>query len=119
MDIKRRYNPLDNLFVLSITASAFAVNQFILKNYFPGNTLVHSWGNDLLAMPAVFSFGAIARAATRSNIAFTKCYYLGITSFCSFIFEYARPIFVSNSVMDIFDILAYCIGAAAYVWWAK
>ncbi len=119
MGAARRYSPKENFLLLSIIFLAFTTNQFILKSSFPDNIFIHSWGNDTLVMPAIFSFGAIARAATKANIAFTYCYYLGITIFCSFIFEYIRPIFIKNSVTDTNDIFAYCIGAAAYIYWAK
>ncbi len=117
MEAARRYHPKKNLFVLLLIALAFATNQFILKNLFPENTFLHSWCNDTLVMPAIFSFGAIARAATKANIAFTNLYFLVLTLFCSFVFEYIRPIFIKSSVTDKYDIVAYCIGAAAYIWW--
>jgi hypothetical protein len=119
MGAARRYSPKENFLLLSIILLAFATNQFILKSSFPDNIFIHSWGNDALVMPAIFSSGAIARAATKANIAFTHFYYLGVTFFCSFTFEYIRPIFIKNSVTDTSDILAYCIGAAAYIYWAK
>ena len=118
MEAARRYHPKKNLFALLLIALAFATNQFILKNLFVENTFLHSWYNDTLAMPIVFSFGAIARAATKVNIAFTNLYYFALTLFCSFIFEYIRPIFIKSSVTDKYDIVAYCIGAAAYIVWS-
>ena len=119
MEAARRYHPKKNLFALLLIALAFAINQFILKNLFPENIFLHSWYNDTLAMPAIFSFGALARAATKVNIAFTNLYFFVLTLFCSFVFEYIRPIFVKNSVTDKYDIVAYCIGAAVYIWWCK
>ena len=117
MGLARRYDHKDNLLLLLLTFLAFTTNQFILKNFFPNNPFIHSWLNDTLAMPAIFSFGAIARAATKANIYFKYSYYLGLTAFCSFIFEYVRPIFVKNSVTDAYDILAYFAGTAAYIYW--
>ena len=63
------------------------------------------------------TFGAMARAATKANIDFKYYYYLGLTVFCSFVFEYVRPIFVKNSVTDTYDIIAYFLGTAAYIYW--
>ena len=117
MEAARRYHPKKNLFALLLIALAFATNQFILKNLFPENIFLHSWYNDTLAMPAIFSFGAVARAATKVNIAFTNLYFFILTLFCSFVFEYIRPIFIKNSVTDKYDIVAYFVGAAAYIWW--
>ncbi len=117
MEEARRYQPKKNLYVLLLISLAFATNQFILKDLFPENTFLHSWYNDTLAMPIIFSFGAIARAVTKVNIAFTNLYYLGLTIFCSFVFEYIRPIFIKSSVTDKYDIIAYCIGATAYICW--
>ena len=117
MEEARRYQPKKNLFVLLLISLAFATNQFILKDLFPENIFLHSWFNDTLAMPIIFSFSAIARAVTKVNIAFTNLYYLGLTIFCSFVFEYIRPIFIKSSVTDKYDIIAYCIGATAYICW--
>ena len=117
MEEARRYQPKKNLFVLLLISLAFATNQFILKDLFPENIFLHSWYNDTLAMPIIFSFGAIVRAVTKVNIAFTNFYYLGLTIFCSFVFEYIRPIFIKSSVTDKYDIIAYCIGATAYICW--
>ena len=119
MEVARRYHPKKNLFALLLIALAFATNQLILKNLFPENTFIHSWYNDTLAMPTIFSFGAIARVATKVNISFTNLYFLVLTLFCSFVFEYIRPIFIKSSVTDKYDIVAYCIGAAAYISWCK
>ena len=117
MKAARRYQPKKNLFVLLLISLAFATNQFILKDLFPENIFLHSWYNDTLAMPIIFSFSAIARAVTKVNIAFTNLYYLGLTIFCSFVFEYIRPIFIKSSVTDKYDVVAYCVGATAYIWW--
>ena len=117
MEAARRYQPKKNLFAILLISLAFATNQFILKDLFPENIFLHSWYNDILAMPIIFSFGAIARAATKVNIAFTNLYYLVLTIFCSFVFEYIRPIFIQSSVTDKYDIVAYFIGATAYIWW--
>ena len=119
MEVTRKYHPRKNSFALLLIALAFSTNQFVLKNLFPENTFLHSWYNDTLAMPAIFSFGAVARAATRANITFTNLYFLVLTLFCSFVFEYIRPIFIKSSVTDKYDILAYCVGAAAYILWCK
>ena len=117
MEAARRYHPKKNLIALLLIILAFASNQFILKNLFPENIFLHSWYNDALAMPTIFSFGAIARAAIKVNIAFTNLYFLALTLFCSLVFEFIRPIFIKSSVTDKYDILAYFIGAAAYICW--
>ena len=50
---------------------------------------------------------------------YTNLYFFVLTLFCSFVFEYIRPIFIKSSVTDKYDIVAYCIGATAYIWWCK
>jgi len=119
MKATRKYNPQKNFFALVIIALAFGLNQLILKPLFPESTFLHSWGNDFLVMPAIFSFSAVTRSAIKANLAFSKLYFLSLTLFCSFAFEYIRPIFIKNSVTDKYDIIAYIIGAAAYICWAK
>jgi len=110
-----RYCPRANIRILIISLAFFAVNQLFFKPSFPEILFFSSWLNDLLVMPTIFSFSALARYVSGVLIVFNKYYYVGLLVFSSLVFELARPLLVKNSVADWLDIIAYAVGTIIYL----
>jgi hypothetical protein len=115
MRYSTKYSGRANAIILAAFGMCFALNQLFLKSHFPGNSFLSNWLNDLLVMPIIFSFSALARLLSRAPLVFNQLYYSAMLIFCSIIFELARPIIVKESVADWLDVIAYTAGTAIYL----
>jgi hypothetical protein len=103
------YSGRNNFMYLLITFGIYLINENILKKI-SNNIIIHGYFNDFLAPLLLFFWINIW---DRNKIA-RKLYWLIFILAC-ISWEVITPMFKTNSVQDIKDIMTYCIGYIVYL----
>lgn len=97
------------------SALAYVLNFLVLKPTIE-NWFVHSYLNDLFAMPFILAYSnlLILWGGRRDLLFVSLRRILFLTLVCGLTWEFAAPLIKSSAVFDPFDFLAYSIGSCAY-----
>ena len=95
----------------------FAGNEALAAGFSFMKAVVLGHLNDFLGGIAFLAYTNLLIALVQPRYRIRRFYVAMIFIFCCGLFwEYAAPLFVPDSVSDLWDVLAYCLGGAAY--WA-
>ena len=97
----------------------YIANQNVLKkiklNIF--NIFFNSYFNDLLAPILLLAFSNTLLSYQKKQIKGKQVYCFTVA--CAIGWEFITPIFIKNSVCDVWDIVMYLCGSNIYLWVKK
>ncbi len=107
---------LKNPFFL-IPCLIFWINQYVEKVQGIFIPLIHSYLDDLLAMPVILGITLQVYRwihPAKNGFVFTKVQILVAVVYISLIFEVLLPMYSSTYVRDMWDVVCYALGAIYY-----
>ena len=97
----------DYLVNLLILVSLYALNELYLKSLHP---IFKNHFNDFLAMPLLLSYGSLIHKKSLSTLTVVL-----LTVICSFTWEFIAPMYKSDSMGDLLDVVSYIVGSLVWV----
>ena len=109
-----------NAIILLFSVSLYLLNQSVIKNVFTSVLFFHCYFNDLLAPVVVLSFSNLLLVIKRQRTITSFKQITGLCMFCAVCWEWLAIYIKPDSTFDLWDIVAYFIGASLYkgVLWA-
>jgi hypothetical protein len=99
-----------------VAAVAYCSNSWLLKPNVQ-NTFIHSYFNDLFAMPFMLGYANLLIGLNRipTYAINTLGRIAALTLFCSIVWEGMAPLILQRSCYDQLDLCAYATGSISYL----
>lgn len=112
---KTKFKNKFDIFLVSITAFLYLLNNFIVKRFSTGIFYYFSvcYFNDLICPIGFLAYVNLMLSFINKNM--EKLYQiLAFCFLCGLVWEFIAPIIKDSSVTDFFDLLCYCAGGVLY-----
>lgn len=111
-----------DIVILTLCAAAFYAKSFVIAPHLLSNGiegipayLFQCHFNDFLGGMAFIAYANLLISLVRPEVRFKKLTSMLVFIFlCGLFWEYVAPLFISKSVSDPLDLIAYIAGALAY-----
>ena len=105
-----------SLKTLLISLSIFLTNQYFLKVYYPENTFINGYLNDLICFPIILSSIDLFSVLLLRGRTLSKNVLILTFVVCSLSFEFLRERWVRTSTFDVWDFVMYSLGTVFYMY---
>ena len=101
---------------MCLAVFVYAGNMWLLKPS-TTNAFVHSYLNDIFAMPFILGYSnlLIGLGRVRQFSITTPRRILAMTCVCYLVWEWVAPLVKQEACCDIFDLVAYSLGSGLYI----